>query len=87
LKHVIQAKSVIFQVIFEKVKARWFQIYSLYWKVDYQHCRTVWRLFLFENSWCCFPKSFLVTDIAEFSTEAKHMHYVHVWTKDVSEIL
>jgi len=34
-----------------------------------------------------FPKSVLVTDIAEFSTEAKHMHDAHVWIKYVLKIL
>jgi len=43
-KHVIQNKLavVIFRVILGKVKVSRFQIFSIYRKVDYQHCQTVW---------------------------------------------
>jgi len=55
-KHVIQSKLSHFPRHFGKVKARSFQIYSIYWKVDYQHCWTL-ATFLFENSCCCFLKT------------------------------
>jgi len=40
--------------------------------------------FLFENSCCSFLKPFLVTDIAEFSTESKR--HMYVCTEDEVEI-
>ena len=65
-----QTNFAIFRVILGKVKARRSQIYSIYWKIDYQHCRTL-ATFLFENSCCCFLKTLFETDITEFSTEPK----------------
>ena len=46
-----------------KVKARRFQICSIYWKVDYQHCRSLAFFFL--------SKTVAVLSSTEFSTEAK----------------
>jgi len=45
-----------FSEAFGKIKARRFQICSIYWKVDHQHCRSL-AFFLFKNSYCSFLKS------------------------------
>jgi len=53
-----------------KIKAR-FHIYSIYWKVSYQHCWTVWQLFFSKTVAAHSSKPFSVADVTEFSTEAK----------------
>ena len=70
-KHVIQTELCDFPRHLGKVKARRFQIYSIYWKVDYINIAAVWRLFSSKTVAALSSKPFSVTDITEFSTEAK----------------
>ena len=55
-KQVIQNELSHFPRHLGKLKARRFQIYSTYCKVDYQHCRTVWRL-SFRKQLLLFPQN------------------------------
>jgi len=65
---------VIFRVILGKVKTRRFQIYSISWKVVYQHCRTL-ATFLFENSCCCVLKTlFRDRHYRILNWTKRHMH-------------
>jgi len=55
-KQVIQNELSHYPRHLGKIKARRFKIYSTYWKVDYQHCRTVWRL-SFRKQLLLFPQN------------------------------
>jgi len=70
-KHVIQNELSHFPRHLRKIKAISVQQYSIYWKVDYQHRRTLWRLFFSKTVAAPSSKPFLVIDITEFSTEAE----------------